>query len=118
MLVENQTSFSNVTNINALSVFFLVSLKPAFVLWVIVDIVNISAAGMLLVILPKWKIFEGDIWFLMKVHLVAEIVLNASLLVTSIWHLINAYLGWPETMLQVHFVKFQMLSNRCICFYR
>jgi len=95
---NNDSSLNNISEIDALSLYYLSELKLPFLIWLPDTLLNISLAIFLLYVLQLWKVYEGDVWFLMRCHLWSEIVLVVFSFFYAIWHLIFAYKGWPEVM--------------------
>jgi len=48
------------------SIFYLQKLRPAFFGWILVCIFNLFIAIWLLVVFKRWKIYDGDMMFILR----------------------------------------------------
>lgn len=90
----------NLSDIDKISADLLLIQRPAYFSWIVVSLVNLFCTIFMLVFVPKWKIYEGDLMFFLRWQLWVEncIIINSVGLAT--WHLTNSYLNRVETMLQ------------------
>jgi len=93
-------NITDLTNLEALSLFYLSKLQLGFIGWIIFGLLNNTVAIFLLLVLNKWEIYMGYFWLLLKFHLCTEILMNFSGSIQAIWHLILNHFDMPEIIQQ------------------
>jgi len=81
---------------DALSIFLLSLVWPAHLILSVDSLLNVLIAVFLLYIFDKWKVYEGNLWFMLRGHLVTEILVNLLIGSGSVYHAINYVLGRSE----------------------
>lgn len=99
--MENNSSlYYTLEEVNMISVGWLTFQRSAYYIWLLVLLVNLFASIFLLIFLPKWKIFDGDLMYFLRWQLWTENFIIAYSIGLAFWHLYNSLTGRPETLLQ------------------
>lgn len=111
-IIYNETDM-----LNALSLQWMYLQRPTMYFWITDALLNISAAIFLLCSLRKWKIYEGDVWFLTQSMLLSEILSCIYAIGIAVSKLVYSYNGWPDvvTRWKCHFSLAGHISVLTVC---